>query len=62
MTVLVTKHNNDIVVITIDRPNVRNAVDRVTAKSLADAFRAYDKDPEVVELVHHTNTIPRTDT
>lgn len=31
-------------VVTIDRPAVRNAVDRDTARGLADAFRAFDGD------------------
>lgn len=30
----------------INRPDVRNAVDRATAQALADAFRAFDADPE----------------
>jgi enoyl-CoA hydratase len=34
-----------IAVVTIDRPEVANAVDRPTAKALADAFRAFDADP-----------------
>jgi len=34
-----------VTVITIDRPQVRNAVDRRTAEALAEAFRAYDDDP-----------------
>jgi enoyl-CoA hydratase len=33
-------------VVTIDRPEVRNAVDGPTAKALADAFRAFDADDE----------------
>ena len=33
-----------IAVITIDRPEVRNAVDRATAGELAAAFRAFDAD------------------
>jgi enoyl-CoA hydratase/carnithine racemase len=33
-----------IAIITIDRPEVRNAVDRPTADALADAFRAFDLD------------------
>ena len=32
-------------VVTIDRPEVRNAVDRATAAALVDAFRAFDGDP-----------------
>jgi enoyl-CoA hydratase/carnithine racemase len=34
-----------IVVVTIDRPEVANAVDRPTAEELADAFRRFDADP-----------------
>src|SRR5271169_3797281 len=30
--------------ITLDRPEARNAVDRATAKALADAFRAFETD------------------
>lgn len=33
-----------VTVITIDRPDVRNAVDGPTARALADAFRAFDAD------------------
>jgi enoyl-CoA hydratase len=33
-----------VVVVTIDRPDVRNAVDGPTAQALADAFRAFDGD------------------
>jgi enoyl-CoA hydratase len=36
-----------IVVITIDRPEVANAIDRPTADELADAFRRFDADPEL---------------
>ena len=32
-------------VVTINRPEVRNAVDRATAGALVDAFRAFDADP-----------------
>jgi enoyl-CoA hydratase len=34
----------DVTTITIDRPEVRNAVDRETARQLADAFRSFDDD------------------
>ncbi len=34
-------------VVTIDRPEVRNAVDRATADALAEAFRAFDADDAV---------------
>ena len=33
-----------VTVVTIDRPEVRNAVDRPTADALADAFRTFDAD------------------
>lgn len=33
-----------VVVVTIDRPEVRNAVDRDTAARLADAFESFDRD------------------
>lgn len=36
--------DGDLVTITIDRPEVRNAVDGPTAQALADAFRAFDAD------------------
>ncbi len=35
-----------ITTVVIDRPKVRNAVDRDTAQALADAFRAFDADPD----------------
>lgn len=35
----------DVAVITIDRPEVRNAVDRSTADALAEAVRGLDADP-----------------
>jgi enoyl-CoA hydratase len=44
MSVLVDQHVN-ILVVTIDRPAHRNAVDAATARALADAFRQFDADP-----------------
>ena len=44
MTVRVEREGA-VTVITIDRPEVRNAVDRRTAEALAEAFRTYDDDP-----------------
>jgi enoyl-CoA hydratase len=35
---------NAITIVTIDRPQFRNAVDRATAQELADAFRAFEAD------------------
>ncbi|MCM3766060.1 crotonase/enoyl-CoA hydratase family protein [Neobacillus niacini] len=43
MNVLVEK-NGKVCTIKINRPEVRNAVDRRTAKELADAFRAFEED------------------
>ncbi|KAH8879956.1 ClpP/crotonase [Thozetella sp. PMI_491] len=43
--VQVTKTSNGITTITIDRNHRRNAVDGPTAKKLADAFLAYERDP-----------------
>ena len=35
-----------VLVVTIDRPEARNAVDRPTAEALADAFRRFDADSD----------------
>jgi enoyl-CoA hydratase len=40
------EHEGRVSVVTIDRPEVRNAVDRATAAELAGAFRAFDADPD----------------
>jgi len=40
-----------VVVVTIDRPEVRNAVDRPTAEALADAFRRFDADEALAVAV-----------
>ena len=45
MTVEVEK-SPPIWTVILDRPAVRNAVDRPTAEALADAFRRFDDDPE----------------
>jgi enoyl-CoA hydratase len=36
-----------VAVVTVDRPEVANAVDRPTAEELADAFRRFDADPDL---------------
>ena len=38
------ENDGPVTIVTIDRPEVRNAVDRPTAALLADAFRAFDAD------------------
>jgi enoyl-CoA hydratase len=50
MSVVTTRHDA-VLVVTIDRPHARNAVDRPTAKALADAFRAFDADGELAVAV-----------
>ena len=40
-----------VVLVTIDRPEVRNAVDRPTADALADAFRRFDSDDALAAAV-----------
>ncbi|HKA92208.1 MAG TPA: crotonase/enoyl-CoA hydratase family protein [Acidimicrobiia bacterium] len=39
-------HDDRVVIVTIDRPEVRNAVDRATAEALAEAFRAFAGDDD----------------
>lgn len=46
-----THHDGAVLVVTIDRPEVRNAVDRPTAAALADAFRAFDRDERLAVAV-----------
>lgn len=43
MSVLVEK-NGPVTTVIINRPEVRNAVDRATAQALAEAFREFDRD------------------
>jgi enoyl-CoA hydratase len=45
-TVLAEVHS-DILVVTINRPEVRNAVDGATARALAEVFRGFDRDSSV---------------
>jgi enoyl-CoA hydratase len=40
-----------VTIVTINRAQVRNAVDRVTAQQLADAFRDFDADPDAAVAV-----------
>jgi enoyl-CoA hydratase len=42
-----------VTIVSIDRREARNAVDRVTAQQLADAFRAFDADPDAAVAVLH---------
>ena len=51
-TVLVTRHGA-ITLITLDRPEVRNAVDAATAQALHRAFLEFDADPAARVAVFH---------
>jgi enoyl-CoA hydratase len=42
-----------VTTVILDRPDRRNAVDRATAEALADAFRAFDADPDARVGVLH---------
>src|SRR5262245_47791962 len=45
------ERDGPVTVVTIDRPDVRNAVDGPTAAQLADAFRAFDADESAAVAV-----------
>ena len=47
MNSVLIQQKDDVVVVTINRPEVRNAVDGATAQELADAFRKFDTDEQV---------------
>ena len=44
---ILTAIDGPVYVVTVNRPERRNAVDREAAAALADAFRAFDKDPDL---------------
>lgn len=50
---VVVSRQGPVTVVSINRREARNAVDRVTAQQLADAFRAFDADPEAAVAVLH---------
>ncbi|NVJ02541.1 crotonase/enoyl-CoA hydratase family protein [Myxococcus sp. AM009] len=52
MSVRVEK-NGPVTTVILDRPEVRNAVDGATAHALAEAFRAFDADPDARVGVLH---------
>ena len=47
------RREGQVTVVTLDRPEVRNAVDSDTARALYDAFVAFDADPEARVAVFH---------
>ena len=46
-----SERNGAVTTVVLSRPEVRNAVDRPTASALADAFRAFDADPDAAVAV-----------
>lgn len=52
MTVHVTQ-DGPVTIVTLDRPDVRNAVDADTARALYGAFLAFDEDPNARVAVFH---------
>jgi enoyl-CoA hydratase len=44
MNTVLTETRGDVLIVTINRPEVRNAVDGATARALAEAFRDFDAD------------------
>lgn len=46
MTTVRVEQEGPVTTVVLDRPEVRNAVDNDTAQQLADAFRAFEADPE----------------
>jgi enoyl-CoA hydratase/carnithine racemase len=46
-----TQAKDEVLVVTINRPEVRNAVNRATAQALADAFRNFDADDRLCVAV-----------
>ena len=53
MTAVTTEVIDDIYVVTLNRPEVRNAVDGDTAQALHAAFLAFEDDPAVKVAVFH---------
>ncbi len=53
MAAVTTERLDRVAVVTLDRPDVRNAVDGPTAARLAEAFRDLDADDQVDVVVFH---------
>ena len=47
------EHDQHVTIVTLNRPEVRNAVDADTASALYDAFLAFDEDPNARVAVFH---------
>ena len=48
-----TRSDGAVTVVTLRRPDVRNAVDGATARALYEAFLAFDADPAARVAVFH---------
>lgn len=48
---VLVESRGEVALILINRPHVRNAVDRATAEELAEAFRDFEKDPSISAAV-----------
>lgn len=48
---VLVRRDGPVTIVSINRPAVRNAVDRRTAQALADAFRAFDADPDAAVAI-----------
>lgn len=44
---VITEARDDVLIVTINRPEVRNCVDRPTAEALAESFRAFDANDDL---------------
>lgn len=53
MSAVTTEAIDDIRVVTLSRPEVRNAVDSATARELHAAFLAFEDDPHARVAVFH---------
>lgn len=51
MSTLTTERRDTILLVTIDRPQVRNAIDAPTAAALTHTFRAFDDDDTLTVAV-----------
>ena len=51
MSTVQVEQDGPVTIVTIDRPEARNAVDRPTAELLYDAFVAFDADPDAAVAV-----------
>jgi enoyl-CoA hydratase len=53
MNAVTTEKHDDLWIVTLDRPEVRNAVDSPTARTLHDTFLAFEDDAEAKVAVFH---------